>query len=61
MEKDEKCKCLCPDGPCEHVWDGPVEQLTSIDKNGEPYMSGETATCSKCRMTAIHHSLLVGP
>jgi len=45
------CKCECPDGPCDHVFDGPEE-------TGDNYSS---ATCSKCGMSAITHSLWTGP
>lgn len=47
------CYCACPDGPCEHDW------------NGEPYVSEDdgiwSATCSRCGTTAMHHSLRTGP
>lgn len=48
-----KCKCQCPDGPCEHVWDGPEIEL----------MDGQcvTVTCSRCGMSAYSHSMWVGP
>jgi len=44
------CYCACGNGgPCEHDWDG------------EPYQSTDgstwSATCSKCGMTAMSHSL----
>ena len=47
----DQCTCQCPDGPCEHKWDGPV--------HNEPQMS--TATCSKCGELAINHDLWVMP
>ena len=45
-------KCQCPNGPCEHIWDGPIEE----------YDEGRcvSATCSRCGMTAVSHSLWVG-
>ena len=45
------CRCRCPDGPCEHVWDGPGET--------DGHMS--SATCSRCGKSALSHSLWVGP
>lgn len=45
------CYCACPDGPCQHVWDGPVEE-------GENYAS---VTCSRCGMSSISHDLRCGP
>jgi hypothetical protein len=48
-----KCSCECPDGPCEHVWDG--ELYTSSDG------LGESATCSRCGMVAMHHDMWVMP
>jgi hypothetical protein len=50
---NERCKCQCPDGPCEHQWDG---QVISFD-NGQ----GESVTCSCCGMSVFHHSMWVGP
>jgi len=47
----KECKCQCPDGPCEHKWDGETVSY------GRAY----TSTCSKCGMLAIEHSLWVGP
>ena len=44
-----QCVCNCPDGPCEHVWDGPTEE-------GDNYHS---ATCSKCGKSAISHDMWV--
>lgn len=46
----DACYCACStEGPCEHTWDG------------EPWESedgcGWSATCSRCAMTAMSHSL----
>ena len=46
-----ECKCQCPDGPCEHVWDGPGFDDGQLS----------TATCSRCGMTAFAHSMWVNP
>ena len=45
------CYCACPDGPCQHVWDGPEyteENMSSV-------------TCSRCGTPAIYHDMRVGP
>jgi len=47
----EGCYCACPDGPCQHVWDGP--EFT--DDNCI------SVTCSRCGMPAIHHDLRHAP
>ena len=44
------CECLTG-GPCGHIFDGPEEV-------GENYNS---ATCSKCGMSAITHALWTAP
>lgn len=45
-----KCTCECAaGGPCEHVWDGPE---CEFDEG-----RGSSATCSRCGMPAIEHSL----
>lgn len=50
------CQCACPDGPCEHVWDGEEEEG---EETGGVYYS--TTTCSRCGMTSMAHSMWVGP
>lgn len=42
-----QCVCRCPDGPCEHKWDGPEKEIEF----------GFTVTCSKCGMSAISHDM----
>jgi hypothetical protein len=47
-----KCYCACPDGPCQHVWDGPEyneENMSSV------------VTCSRCGEPAIYHDMRCGP
>lgn len=51
---NDKCKCECPDGPCTHKWDG--EGIS-----GEYGGREESVTCSKCGMSAMSHSMWVGP
>lgn len=45
------CYCACPDGPCQHIWDGP--------KYREENMS--SVTCSRCGEPAIYHDMRCGP
>jgi hypothetical protein len=42
---------MCGTGDCDHVWDGP----------GIEWDTGEAATCSKCGVDAMTHSLWNGP
>jgi hypothetical protein len=51
-----KCRCQCPDGPCEHVWDGPEARG---DSDGGGHWS--SATCSRCNAVAMDHDLWVLP
>jgi hypothetical protein len=57
----EKCTCNCPGGPCEHQWDGPWQDLIDLDGEGNEYVSGSSATCSKCGMLCLEHDLWVSP
>lgn len=50
---DSACYCACPDGPCEHTWDGPEWQSQDGCQS--------SATCSRCGATALHHDLRVMP
>lgn len=47
------CYCACPDGPCQHKWDGAEVKL--LDDNG--WSCGSTSTCSKCGTEAIAHDI----
>lgn len=45
------CYCACPDGPCQHIWNGPEyreENMSSV-------------TCSRCGEPAIYHDMRCGP
>lgn len=42
-----QCYCACPDGPCQHVWNGP--------EHSEDCMS--SVTCSRCGTPAIYHDM----
>lgn len=48
---NEGCYCACPDGPCQHIWDGPdyVEDCLV------------SATCSRCGAVAALHDMRVAP
>jgi hypothetical protein len=50
------CVCQCPDGECEHKWDGPERTYTFP---GGATLS--TVTCSRCGMDASEHDLWVAP
>ena len=43
------CYCVCPDGPCEHDFQG--------WRSFEDGSGGETV-CQRCGMGAMHHSLM---
>lgn len=49
----DACYCACPDGPCEHTWDG------------KPWESEDgcswSTTCSRCGEICMYHSMRVGP
>jgi hypothetical protein len=48
-----KCACECSKGgPCGHVWDG--EGVEEIYEDGGAMSS---ASCSRCGMLAISHSM----
>lgn len=46
-----ECYCACPEGPCQHTWDGPEW----TDDNSS------SATCSRCGAIAMYHDMRVGP
>jgi hypothetical protein len=46
-----ECYCDCPDGPCEHTWEGESWELDSA----------WSVTCSRCSLPAIWHALRTGP
>ena len=47
------CYCDCPDGPCQHTWDGPEY----VAEDG--CMS--SVTCSRCGTVAAYHDMRTGP
>ena len=50
------CYCVCPDGPCEHEFEGSRDILDSDDD-----VVGGESFCSLCGMGAMSHSLRCGP
>ncbi len=50
------CYCACPDGPCQHIWNGPEYTENS---EGGGFMS--SVTCSRCGTPAIYHDMRCGP
>lgn len=55
------CYCACPDGPCQHVWDGPDVPLGLEEGEDESQAHGWSSTCSKCGMDSFSHSMRVSP
>lgn len=47
----DQCYCACPDGPCQHIWNGPEYR--------EDNMS--SVTCSRCGTPAIFHDMRCAP
>ena len=47
------CYCDCPDGPCQHIWDGPDKEFD----DGH----GVSCTCSRCGALAFYHDMRVLP
>lgn len=47
-----KCYCACPDGPCQHIWDGPT-----YESDDGCMMSG---TCSRCGEICAYHDMRCG-
>lgn len=52
-----QCYCACPDGPCQHDWSGPGQDI--LDDNGQP--CGFETTCARCGMGAMSHDVRVMP
>lgn len=51
------CYCACPDGPCQHIWDGPEE----IETDSDDRPCGSSVTCSRCGTPAVYHDIRVMP
>jgi len=48
-----ECFCACPDGPCQHIWDGPAH--VSDDE------CLHSTTCSRCGAVAAYHDMRCAP
>lgn len=53
----QKCVCKCPNGPCEHQWDG--EPVREYHDNSN--LASESSTCSRCGMDSMAHDMWVSP
>jgi hypothetical protein len=51
-----KCYCACPDGPCQHIWDGP--EVTSDDEDQGFWSS---TSCSRCGAVSMFHDMRCMP
>ena len=47
------CYCDCPEGPCQHTWDGP-----DYEDQDEGLVS---VTCSRCGAVAAYHDMRCAP
>lgn len=51
--RSQMCRCLCPDGICEHKWDG----MWWDSDDG----LASSATCSSCGAIRMSHDMQAGP
>jgi hypothetical protein len=56
VSHNSACYCACPDGPCQHIWNGP--EYTE-ESEGGGFMS--SVTCARCGTPAIYHDMRCGP
>lgn len=55
------CYCACPDGPCQHVFNGPVVPL-GLEEGEDPKQAcGWSVSCSKCGLDAMSHDIKFMP
>ena len=52
----DDCYCACPDGPCQHEFEG----WRDITDDNDVVCGGETV-CKRCGMGAMAHSLRTAP
>lgn len=52
----DACYCACPDGPCEHDWQG----WRDIEDDAGNMCGGERV-CARCGMGAMSHDIRVAP
>ena len=55
------CYCACPDGPCQHLWDGPNIPIGLEEGEDESQAHGWSSTCSKCGADSFSHSMRCAP
>ena len=55
------CYCACPDGPCQHLWDGPDVPIGLEEGDDESQAHVWSSTCSRCGADAFSHSMRCAP
>lgn len=55
------CYCACPDGPCQHQWDGPEVPLGLEEGEPESEAHGWARSCSRCGVDAMSHDMRCAP
>ncbi len=55
------CYCACPDGPCQHIWDGPQKPIGLEEGEDERNAPGWSVTCSRCGADAMSHDMRCAP
>lgn len=55
------CYCACPDGPCQHLWNGPDRPFGLEEGEDESQALGWSVTCSLCGADAMSHDMRCGP
>ena len=55
------CYCACPDGPCQHIWDGPHVPLGLEEGEDKSQAHGFSVTCSRCGADAFSHDMRFAP
>jgi len=55
------CYCACPDGPCQHIWDGPSRPIGLEEGEDERNAPGWSVTCSRCGADAMSHDMRCAP
>ncbi len=55
------CYCACPDGPCQHIWNGPQQPVGLEEGEDESQACGWSVTCSRCGTDAMSHDIRCAP
>lgn len=55
------CYCACPDGPCQHIWDGPSQPIGLEEGEDPRSASCWSVTCSRCGCDAMSHDMRCMP